>query len=290
MSSLNPILTWHSIDALLNAKRTGWQEVVITLDLGLTQITALVSSRRVTLPNGQWLHWETLENHAGNPNGCYALVDNNSLKKIQLFSTELNRLYTLMPVMDREKSTAPTMLISGIPMHRIKKTNPWRDTKEKTRAAGPFTGAVLDTATGLGYTAIAAAQTANHVITIELDPTVHEICRANPWSQRLFEPEKITRLIGDTDDLIREMDDESFTQIIHDPPMFSLAGHLYSASFYHQLYRVLKKRGKVFHYIGNPKSKSGRSVTNSVIQRFQDVGFTRIQHRPRAFGIVAQKV
>ena len=38
---------------------------------------------------------------------------------------------------------------------------------------------MLDVCTGLGYTAIAAARTAEHVVTIELDPTVLEVARRN---------------------------------------------------------------------------------------------------------------
>jgi predicted methyltransferase len=39
---------------------------------------------------------------------------------------------------------------------------------------------------GLGYTAIQAAQTALEVVTIELEPTVVEVCRLNPWSQSIY--------------------------------------------------------------------------------------------------------
>ena len=61
-------------------------------------------------------------------------------------------------------------------MHRIKGTDPIRDTKEKLKALGPVSGRVLDTATGLGYTAIEAAKTADHVLTLELDPGDSDLC------------------------------------------------------------------------------------------------------------------
>jgi predicted methyltransferase len=62
-------------------------------------------------------------------------------------------------------------------------------------------GQVLDTATGLGYTAIEAAKTAAHVTTIELDPTALEVARCNPWSQALFDNPKIMQRIGDSFDV-----------------------------------------------------------------------------------------
>ena len=101
------------------------------------------------------------------------------------------------------------MLVSGIPMHRIKDTNPQQDTLEKIRSIKPVVGQVLDTATGLGYTAILAARTAEHVTTIELDPAVLQVCRVNPWSQELFDNPKITQLIGDSFDVVAGMESGS---------------------------------------------------------------------------------
>jgi predicted methyltransferase len=71
--------------------------------------------------------------------------------------------------------------------------------------------------------------------------------------------------------------------------MFNLAGELYSASFYRQLLRILRPSGRLYHYIGNPSSKSGRGVTRGVIRRLYEAGFRRIKPYPRAFGVVAYK-
>jgi hypothetical protein len=181
------------------------------------------------------------------------------------------------------------MLISGIPMHRIKETDPGRDTAAKIRAAGPFHGPVLDTATGLGYTATAAARSGVPVTTIELDPTVLEICRMNPWSAGLFDTPGITQRLGDAGEVAADLPDGAFAHIVHDPPMFGLAGHLYGAAFYAHLFRILRPRGKLFHYIGNPDSPSGKITTAGVIRRLQEVGFVRVQRAPDAFGVVANR-
>ena len=71
--------------------------------------------------------------------------------------------------------------------------------------------------------------------------------------------------------------------------MFSLAGDLYSLAFYQQAFRVLKQNGRIFHYIGDPESRSGARVTAGVIRRLQDAGFERVVRVPRAFGVVASK-
>ncbi|MEJ2749470.1 MAG: hypothetical protein P8183_16435 [Anaerolineae bacterium] len=115
------------------------------------------------------------------------------------------------------------------------------------------------------------------------------MCRNNPWSQALFDNPQISRRIGDAYDEVQELADERFSRIIHDPPMFSLAGHLYSTDFYRELYRILTPKGRLFHYIGNPDSKSGGNVTRGVVRRLQEAGFRRVKPRPQAFGVVAYK-
>jgi hypothetical protein len=206
------------------------------------------------------------------------------VEKIQRFSEFLGRAYSLMPT-----DGAPTLLVSGIPMHRVKDTEPHRDTLTKIRAVSPITGRVLDTCTGLGYTAIEAAKSAEQVVTIELDPTVLEVASLNPWSRALFEHPRIEQVVGDAFDEIAQFEDESFSRIIHDPPMFSLAGDLYSGEFYRELYRVMQRKGRLFHYVGDLDSRSGRNVVKGVARRLEEAGFSRIIRRPEAFGVVAYK-
>jgi len=180
-------------------------------------------------------------------------------------------------------------LLAGFPMHRIKNTDPYKDTQSKIKAAAPIVGRVLDTATGLGYTAIAASKNADEVITVELDPAVIEVAQLNPWSRNLFNNPKIARLIGDSAEVVEEFHDGSFSRIIHDPPTVSLAGNLYSTAFYRQLYRVLRRGGRLFHYVGDPNSDLGKRVSRGIMQRLKEVGFHQVKHYPPAFGLIAYK-
>ena len=268
---------------LLQAREAGQHHVEVSPDLGLTTVEAIIEPEGVHFPNGQSLRWDAIEKISASENNCFVIED-GAPRKIQVFSEFTNLLYSLMPT-----RAAPTMLVSGIPMHRIKGTDPYHDTLEKIKTVKPVVGHVLDTATGLGYTAIEAAKTADHIVTIELDPTALEIARLNPWSRALFDNPKITQRIGDSYDVIEEFDDQTFTRIIHDPPAFSLAGHLYSGEFYAELHRVLRRGGRLFHYVGNPESKSGSNITRGAIRRLQEAGFSRVVRRPRAFGVVAFK-
>jgi uncharacterized protein len=275
-------LSHYQAAVLLEAHRSGRDMVVVSLDLGLTTTEVMLTPDRLILP-GAVLAWNEIEEILRHDTACFA-VENNRAQMIRGYSDLTGRVYGLMPT-----EAAPTMLISGLPMHRIKGTNPQRDTLAKIKAIAPITGRVLDTCTGLGYTAIEAAKTAEHVITIELDPAAQEMARCNPWSRSLFDNPRIEQIIGDAFEVVPSFEDGAFSCILHDPPTLSLAGDLYSGEFYQECYRVLRRNGKMFHYIGDPESKSGARTTKGVVRRLQEAGFTHVVSRPQAFGVVAFK-
>jgi len=276
------ILSHFQAAELLQARSAGQATTSISLDLGLTTTEATLTPDRLILSEAI-VTWNDVEEIARHDTACFVVEDNRA-KQIRGFSELTGRVYGLMPT-----ESAPTMLISGLPMHRIKNTNPHQDTLAKIKAIAPINGRVLDTCTGLGYTAIEAAKTAEQVITIELDPTAQEIARFNPWSRSLFDNPKIIQHIGDAFDEIQNFADGLFSCIIHDPPMLSLAGDLYSGEFYAECRRVLRRSGKLFHYIGDPDSRSGARTTKGVMRRLQEAGFTRVVPKPQAFGLVAFK-
>jgi hypothetical protein len=277
------VLSCFQTQPLLRARQEGRRAARASFDLGLTEVEVRLEPQRINLPGGQWLAWENIEQISQNESVCFA-IEGDDAQKIQRFSESFNRFYSLMPT-----ARAPTLLVSGIAMHRIKGIDPHQDTLEKTRTLAPITGRVLDICTGLGYTAIEAAKTAEQVVTIELDPTVLEVARLNPWSHQLFGHPRIRQIIGDACEEIAAFEPESFSRIIHDPPMFSLAGDLYAGEFYRHLFQVLKRKGRLFHYIGDLDSRLGRNVARGVVRRLQDAGFSRVLRKPGAFGLVAYK-
>lgn len=271
---VNPLKGWHE---------EGLKRVEISLDLGLTRTTVELLPEGVLLDPNELIPWDAIDLINKSKNSCFNVI-NGQIYKIAEFSNLTNKLYSLLPT-----EHAPTMMISGVPMHRIKGVDPHKDTMEKIKVLGPLSGIVLDTATGLGYTAIEAAKYASKVLTIELDPVALNIAKCNPWSKMLFNNPQIVQYIGDSYDVIKTFETGHFTYIIHDPPAFSLAGHLYGSDFYHDLYRVLKTGGRLFHYIGNPESKSGRNITQGVMERLRTTGFNNIKRKKRAFGVLASK-
>lgn len=277
------VLSHYQMQPLLQARAAGQPIANVSLDLNLTQSQVALDAQGVLLPDEQRLDWAVIEAIAGDENSCF-LIRENSATKIQAFSEETQRYYSLYPT-----SLAPTMLLSGLPMHRIKDTDPHHDTLLKIKAAALTRGKTLDTCTGLGYTAIEAAKVADEVITIELDPAAQEVARLNPWSQALFDNPKIKQIIGDSAEEVERFDDATFSRIIHDPPMFALGGDLYAGAFYAELYRILKPGGKVFHYIGDLNSSSGARVSRGAVERMKRAGFHTVTARPEAFGLIAAK-
>lgn len=276
------VLSRYQAAPLLAARPNGGT-VTTSPDLSLTQVAVVLDDTGVRFPGALRVTWDDLREIADSENGCFR-VDASGIAEIRVYSETTNWVRSLMPT-----AGAPTMLVSGIPMHRISGIDPYADTLRKIKTISPLGGVVLDTATGLGYTAIEAARKAERVITIELDPAGLEIARQNPWSRGLFDSPRIEQIVGDTYDEVAEFQDGTFTRILHDPPAMALAGHLYSGAFYLELHRILTRNGRLFHYIGDPESASGRNITRGVIRRLQESGFTRIVRRPEAFGVVAYK-
>ncbi|GAC1377870.1 MAG: methyltransferase domain-containing protein [Ktedonobacteraceae bacterium] len=271
------------VEPLLAIQQKGEQSVEVSPDLGITTVTATITDEGVVFPDGEHLTWQQVKKIKNSRANCFVVEDSN-IKTIQVFSQYTNRVCSLLPT----KHT-PSMLIAGFTMHRIVNIDPMQDTLQKVATLAPIVGRVLDTATGLGYTAIEAAKTAEQVVTIELDPGAQQIARLNPWSRQLFDNPKIQQIMGDAFEVVPTFENESFARILHDPPVFSLAGELYAGVFYQQLFRVLKRGGRLFHYIGDLNSKSSGTVTRGVLRRLQEAGFTRVVRRPEAFGVVAYK-
>lgn len=240
-----------------------------------------IEDNKAIFPDGQEL---ALEKINADEETCF-IIENNSIRKAILFSPETNKSYKLVAT-----GNAPTVKISGIPMHRIKNINPIEDTREKIRAIAPIKGRVLDTCTGLGYTAIASSKFADEVISIDIDNYMREMARINPYSKELFIKENIKLILGDTFEEIKKFPKAYFDRIIHDPPTFKLAGQLYSLEFYKELYRVLKPNGKLFHYTGEPGKKfKGRDIQGEVLGRLHKAGFKTGYRTKKAAGVVAIK-
>lgn len=284
-----PVVSHYQIAPLLalwKGSVDGAGEMVseTTDDLGLSTLTVRLDGDGVHYPDGARLSWPQAARIVATPNQCFELSDAADPRAIVVFSETTNALRSLMPT-----EGAPTMLVSGFSMHRIKGTEPWADTQAKIHALAPIAGRVLDTTTGLGYTALMAARAASEVVTIELDPAGIDIARRNPWSSELFTSRTIQRRLGDAFEVAGDLRAGSFDQVIHDPPYLSLAGDLYSEEMYRRLARVLRPGGRLLHYIGDPASQSGARVTAGVIRRLEAAGFRSVTRQPAAFGVTAMR-
>jgi len=258
-------------------------EVRVNLDLRKTNRShvVLVREDKVVFPDGSEVKKDILKRIAKDENTVYFL------SKGQLYKAAIaaDGFYKLVPTIP------PTIEINGIRMHRTKDTNPLKDTRSKVEAVKPREGEfVLDTCMGLGYTAIESAKRGAYVITIEKDPNVIELAQLNPWSREVFTSQNIQLIQGDAFEVIKRFNDKSFDAIIHDPPRFSLAGHLYSEEFYAELFRVLKPKGRLFHYVGNPGKKyRKKDLQRGVMERLRGVGFKGVKRVEEALGVVALK-
>ena len=71
---------------------------------------------------------------------------------------------------------------------------------------------------------------------------------------------------------------------------FSLAGELYGERFYQELYRVLKKRGTLFHYTGNPHLiRRGSDFVDQAVRRLRKAGFSKVEKVAALMGVTAAR-
>ena len=276
------ILTHLQSQELIAASKAGLKEIEISLDLNKTMSKIKIQDSSFIFPDNQKLDESQLKKPIKDNASCF-LVQDGLLVKIQLFSEQTNKFYKLVPTQD-----APTLEISGIRMHVTKEMTPMEDTKKKIESVMPINGIVLDTCMGLGYTAILASKTADLVMTFEKDENVLEIAHLNPWSKELFDNKKISIIKSSVFDEIKVLKSSMFDAVIHDPPRLSLATELYSLEFYKQLFRVLKKDDKLYHYTGSPGSKFRKiNLAKNVGKRLRLAGFKEIEKSH--YGFIARK-
>ena len=179
------VLSAMQAQPLLDARRNQLEVAATSLDLGITVVHLRLTDAGVLLPDGAILIWESVERIMGAQKDaliapCFRL-ERGEPHRLRTFSETTQRPLSLMAT-----RSAPTLLLAGFTMHRIKDTDPKRDTQAKLDSIAPVVGRVLDTTTGLGYTASAASSAADEVVTVERAPAVLGLARHNPWSRELF--------------------------------------------------------------------------------------------------------
>ncbi len=167
----------------------------------------------------------------------------------------------------------PTFEIDGIKMLPTAQVSPYADAERKVGLIQPRAKVILDTCGGLGYFAAwCLLGQAKQVLSYEKSSDVIWLRSLNPWSPGSGGALTLTH--GDITERIGMLASASVDAILHDPPRFGIAGELYSQVFYGELARVLRRKGKLFHYTGAPnKLTSDRDVPGEVMKRLRRAGF-----------------
>lgn len=255
-----PLLTLQVLETLRAAVRAGAATIRCTLDLQC-------STTMVELGVAAWI-WKG--ERFPYPEKCKDRTiyywDGESFKPVVRFTVSLIKL---VPT----QWGPPTFEIDGVKMLPTAHASPYADAERKVGLIQPHGKMILDTCGGLGYFAgWCLLGQAKHVLSYERNPDVIWLRSLNPWSPETGSG--LTLIEGDVAEQIATLPSASIDAILHDPPRFGIAGELYSQVFYDQLARVLKRNGKLFHYVGTPnKLTSGRDVPNEVANRLRYAGF-----------------
>ena len=180
----------------------------------------------------------------------------------------------------------PTFEIDGIKMLPSETVSPFADAQRKVSLIQPRGKIILDCCAGLGYFAAWCLKGgAAKILSFEKNRDVLWLRSLNPWSPAADSILSLTH--ADIGDAVRQIADNSIDAVLHDPPRFGVAGELYSQAFYDQLSRVLKHRGRLFHYTGSPnKVSKGRDMAGEVIRRLIEAGF---EAKREGDGVLARK-
>jgi predicted methyltransferase len=266
---IGPLLTQKVHHAL----RSGAQTVECSLDLDRTRTTAEVDAAGWTWQGQRFPFLEsckerTIYHWTGE---AFEPVARYGGALIKLVPTEWG---------------PPTFEIDGIKMLPTAQVSPYADAERKVGLIQPRGKTILDTCGGLGYFAACCLQGgARQVLSFEKNADVLWLRSLNPWSPPAGGALTLTH--GDITREIATLPDVSVDAILHDPPRFGIAGELYSQVFYDQLARVLRRKGRLFHYTGSPnKLTSGRNVPAEVTKRLKLAGFAA---EPNGDGVLATR-
>jgi predicted methyltransferase len=260
-SMIGPLVTLKVHEALNAAMRAGASTVECSLDLDRSITAVGIETAAWTWQGQRFPYLESCKD------GTIYYWDGESFQPVARYTTSLIKL---VPT----EWGAPTFQIDGIKMLPTAKVSPYADAERKVGLIQPRGKVILDTCGGLGYFAAwCLLGQAKQILSYEKNADVLWLRSLNPWSPQIGNGLTLTH--GDITEQIVTLPGESVDAILHDPPRFGIAGELYSQVFYKQLARVIKRRGKLFHYTGTAnKLTSGRDVSNEVMKRLQTAGFT----------------
>ncbi|MEM4166517.1 MAG: methyltransferase domain-containing protein [Candidatus Bilamarchaeaceae archaeon] len=216
-------------------------------------------------------------------NNLYYEKGNGEVVKLSLFRDHFYniRIYNKVPVLE----------IDGLRMQVMKGFKTPHEYSEKVikNLGIKKKSVVLDTCMGLGYTALAAAKSGAIVFTIEYSSAVIELAKYCPQSKEIFKNDNVRIINGDASQEIKNIDDGYFDFVIHDPPRFTHAPQLYSLQFYKELKRVMKKRGRLYHYVGSVgANRKRRNIGAEITMRLSLAGFIDIKRDRLLQGIFAK--
>ena len=258
---MGPLITAGVHEALRAAIRRGTRTVESSLDLGRSTTTVEVAEDSWATGSQRYPYLENCRDRT-----IYYWTG-RSFEPVARFTRSLIKL---VPT----DWGPPTFEIDGIKMLRTAQVSPYADAEAKVAMIQPHGKVILDTCGGLGYFAAwCLHDQAARVLSFEKNPDVLWLRSLNPWSPV---PGGGLELVeGDVADRIEALPDAAFDAILHDPPRFGIAGELYSQAFYDHLARVIRRKGRLFHYTGTPnKLTSGRDVPQEVAKRLRHAGFT----------------
>ena len=232
IGNAGPLLTAPVHEALLAARASGASTLTCSLDLSRTETVVKVGAADWGWGDRQFPFLNACKDRT-----VYHWAG-TAFEVVARFGTSLTKL---VPT----EWGAPTFEIDGIKMLPTARVSPYEDARRKVNLIQPRGKRILDTCGGLGYFAAWCLRGhAARIDSYENSADVIWLRSLNPWSPdspwSCGPNDALTLTRADIVERIATLPDDSVDAVLHDPPRFSIAGELYSQTFYAHLARVLK--------------------------------------------------
>ncbi|MGC8621976.1 MAG: methyltransferase domain-containing protein [Caldisphaera sp.] len=280
------IISGYHLNEIMDKIKKGIAKGIVSLDLGISKSEFVINGDTVSFPEyDTYLSLETIKKllKKRSLNDCFLLEDDNNPIWIYSFSDK----YGVVKLYEPKIDWPPTLFINGSFMHTISVSKPTQEAFEKANTLKGISGDVLETGFGLGYSTIWLKKLGvKRIVACEISSDVIDIAKLNPWSKDAFIDKSISIRIVNVAEFVETLPSSSFDGILHDPPNFNKFEYLYSASFYNELYRILKPKGKIYHFIGT-KNTENAGIYKNVTKKLYASGFNKVVYSYR--GIIAIK-
>ena len=273
-------LSHYQIRQIYIAKKLGFKNIKVSLDLGQTKQCITIEDNFILFPDGQKINFHDLVGLMRK--NTIVMIKDNEIYEM-FFKTPDGRIYKLI---SNGELDYPNLEISGRKL--FNKDIPIKDLVKNVVDYFAKYQKILVIGAKLGYYSIALFESGKNVVVYEEDRYMLEMMKYNPLSKNFFEYKIKYRL--DRIYSLKNIPEKSFDGILYCPPPFCNATrYFYSKVVYNEFYRILKPRGLLLIDIELPMSITTDRLIKNTQLKLKNIKFSSIEVDKENLFVLAKK-